>query len=159
MPGLKISMPEPVHRMRYRVLYGDTDAAGVVYYGNYMRYFEAGRTEYMRERGFTYRSMEENGTVLPVIECGARYKASAVYDDLLLIETSLAELKEVSCRFNYRVLRCDEVDGQSATTLLAKGYTTHASVDRDGKLIKLPGDILHALREIIASAEQSFPRP
>lgn len=149
---MKTPMVEPVHCIRHRVLYGDTDAAGVVYYGNYMRYFEAGRTEYMRNVGMTYRAMEEGGTILPVIECGARYKASAHYDDLLLIETSLAELKKVSCRFHYRILRCEDPDCRNPM-LLAKGYTVHASVDRSGKLTQMPADILRSLREIIAPVE------
>ena len=88
---MTLSMPEPVHKTNIRVLYGDTDAAGVVYYANYLRYFEKGRTEYMRDLVLSYREIEDLGLLLPVIECYSRYKAPAAYDDLLTIETSLAE--------------------------------------------------------------------
>jgi len=142
---MKLAMQEPIHRTSCRVLYGDTDAAGVVYYGNYMRYFEQGRTEYMRDLVQTYREIESQGLLLPVIECYTRYKASAAYDDLLVIETSMVELKNVSCRFNYRILRKEPDD---SLTLLAKGYTVHASVDRSGRLTRLPAKLINKLRAI-----------
>jgi acyl-CoA thioester hydrolase len=144
---MKSSMKEPIHRTKCRVLYGDTDAAGVVYYGNYMRYFERGRTEYMRDLVQTsYREIEDQGLVLPVIECYARYKAPAAYDDLLVIETSINELKNVSCRFSYRIFR-KENDGSQ--TLLVKGFTVHASVDRTGKLTKFPAYLIEKLKTIL----------
>ena len=87
---MNLSMPQPVHSYAYRVLYGDTDAAGVVYYANYLRYFERGRTEYMRDIVLmTYREVEGLGLILPVIECYSRYKAPAIYDDLLTIVSKL----------------------------------------------------------------------
>ena len=144
---MNLSMPEPVHKTTCRVLYGDTDAAGVVYYANFLRYFEKGRTEYMRDLVLTYREIEDNGLVLPVIECYSRYKAPALYDDLLIIETSLAELKTLSCRFTYRIYRDDSGNSQ---TLLAKGCTVHASVNREGRLTKLPAHILEKLEKIRA---------
>jgi len=136
-------MPEPVHRCQQRVLYGDTDSGGVVYYGNYLRFFEAGRTEYLRAHGSSYRELEEQGYILPVIECYARYKASALYDDLLVVETSLVEITPVSCRFNHRILRDQD------NRLLVKGHTIHAVVNRQGKLIKFPPDFLNRLTMII----------
>ena len=148
---MNLSMPEPIHKSVCRVLYGDTDAAGVVYYGNYMRYFEQGRTEFMRDLVQTsYHEIETQGLVLPVIECYVRYKAPAAYDDLLTIETSLAELKNVSCRFNYRIKRQEK---NNSLTLLAKGYTVHASVDRNGKLTRLPIDIIEKLKTILEKTE------
>lgn len=148
---MNLAMPEPVHSYSCRVLYGDTDAAGVVYYANYLRYFERGRTEYMRDLiGMTYREIEELGLVLPVIECYSRYKAPAAYDDLLAIETSLAEVKNVSCRFNYRIYR-DEADG--TRTMLAKGYTVHASVNRQNRLTRLPEQLLEKLAKILTVSE------
>ena len=143
---MKLSMPEPVHTTECRVLYGDTDAAGVVYYASYLRYFETGRTEYMRDLVMTYREIESQGLLLPVIECYARYKAPAAYDDLLSIQTSLAEVKNVSCRFNYRIYRNAST---GARQLLAKGYTVHASVNRDGRLAKLPKQLLEKLGKIL----------
>jgi len=146
---MNLSMPEPVHTTSCRVLYGDTDAAGVVYYANYLRYFEKGRTEYMRDLAVTYREIESQGLVLPVIECYSRYKAPAAYDDLLVIETALAELKNVSCRFNYRIYRNDSPESR---TLLAKGYTVHASVNHEGRLTRLPAQLLEKLGSIITKA-------
>jgi acyl-CoA thioester hydrolase len=144
---MNLSMPEPVHTISYRVLYGDTDAAGVVYYANYLRFFEKGRTEYMRDLVVTYHEIESLGLLLPVIECYSRYKAPAAYDDLLSIETSLAELKNISCRFNYRIYRndCNE-----SKTFLAKGYTVHASVNREGRLTRLPDQLLDKLSKIVS---------
>jgi len=143
---MKLSMPEPVHKTPCRVLYGDTDAAGVVYYANYLRYFEKGRTEYMRDLVLTYREIENLGLLLPVIECYSRYKAPASYDDLLTIETSLAELKNVSCRFNYRIYKNGS---DNSLVLLAKGHTVHASVNREGRLTRLPPNVLEKLKEIL----------
>ena len=139
-------MPEPVHKTNIRVLYGDTDAAGVVYYANYLRYFEKGRTEYMRDLVLSYREIEDLGLLLPVIECYSRYKAPAAYDDLLTIETSLAELKNVSCRFNYRIYKNYS---DNSPMLLAKGHTVNASVNRDGKLTRLPAYVLEKLEKIL----------
>ena len=87
---MSLAMREPVHRSTCRVLYGDTDAAGVVYYGNYLRYFELGRTEYMRDLVQTYREIESQGLVLPVIECYTRYKAPAAFmkSRLFMVEPS-----------------------------------------------------------------------
>ncbi len=134
----------PVFKTAYRVLYGDTDAGGVVYNANYLRYFEQGRTELMREWICSYREIEALGYILPVTECWARYKAPAFYDDLLTIETTITELKRFTCTFNYRVTRLD--DGRTRPSLLAKGYTIHAAVTREGKLTRLPADILDKLR-------------
>jgi len=143
---MNLSMPEPVHKTTCRVLYGDTDAAGVVYYANYLRYFEKGRTEYMRDLVLTYREIEDLGLLLPVIECYSRYKAPASYDDLLTIETSLSELKNVSCRFNYRIYKNGS---DNSLTLLAKGHTVHASVNREGRLTRLPAHVLEKLKKIL----------
>lgn len=148
MAGADFELYQPIHRYSCRVLYGDTDSGGVVYYANYLRYFEAGRTEYMRELVASYRSLEEQGFILPVVECHVRYKASARYDDLLVIETSLAEVKPLSCRFSYRISR---EDGKT----LVLGYTTHAAVDQQGKLAKLPAELVARLRQLTEKREIS----
>lgn len=135
-------MNELIHRCRHRVLYGDTDAAAVVYNANYLRYFELGRTEFMRERICSYREIEERGFVLPVIECHIRFKAPARYDDLLIIETTLTDLKKVSCIFNYRIIQEDD---STRPRLLAKGSTVMASINRQGKLTALPADVTSKL--------------
>ncbi len=141
-------MSEPNHRHTYRVIYGDTDAAAVVYNANYLRFFEIGRTEMMRENVCSYREIEELGLILPVTECYVRYKAPARYDDLLTIETRLIELKKVSCKFSYKILRENSKTGQEQ--LLAKGHTTHASVNHEGKLTPLPADLIPRLQTLLS---------
>ena len=132
-----------VHLSSHRVLYGDTDAAGVVYYANYLKYFEIGRTELMRDWVVSYKQIEELDIILPVSECYTRFKAPARYDDVLSIETTVAELKKYSCRFNYRIFRSDAAD--SRPPLLVKGYTVNVSINRAGKLVPLPEEILNKL--------------
>lgn len=141
-------MDELIHRCRYRVLYGDTDAAAVVYNANYLRYFEQGRTEFMRERICSYREIEEMGFVLPVIECHIRFKAPARYDDLIIIETTLTDLKKVTCTFSYRILREED---NTRPRLLAKGSTVMASITRQGKLTPLPADISRKLQSYLTT--------
>jgi len=144
-------MLNPVHITTCRVLYGDTDAAGVVYNANYLRYFEIGRTELMREWVCSYREIEKLGIVLPVTECFSRFKAPAYYDDILNIETSVDSLRKVSCRFNYRITRHDPELNRSK--LLAKGYTIHASISHEGKLVKLPEEILAKLHKLAKTSQ------
>jgi acyl-CoA thioester hydrolase len=112
----------------------------VVYYGAYLRIFEVGRTEFMRSvLGISYRSLESSGLLFPVSEVYCRYKASAMYDDLLEVRTSLASFSRVSLRFHYEILRSDDA------RLLALGYTVHAAVDGSGRLSSLPHDLQAAL--------------
>jgi acyl-CoA thioester hydrolase len=123
-----------------RVIYGDTDQAGVVYYANYLRYFEAGRNEFIRARGLLYRDFEERfGLRLPVAEVGVTYRQPARYDDLVTVETALSELRRASARFGYRLMR----EGQ----LLATGFTLHACVDLAGNLHRLPPELVERLRD------------
>jgi len=136
------SDPVKVHRIECRVLYGDTDSGGVVYYGNYLRFFEAGRTEILRAHGTSYRELEDRGYIMPVVECNTRYKASARYDDLLVVETSITEVRKMACRFNHRISRAE--DGR----FLVKGYTLNACITRAGKLTNFPEYFLAKLQEI-----------
>lgn len=123
---------------RLRVIYGDTDQMGVVYYANYLRYFEAGRNEYIRAKGLRYRDFEERfGLRLPVAEAGVSYKQPARYDDLLDVEITISEVRRASARFEYRLLR----DG----ILLATGHTVHACVDLEGRLRRFPPELLERL--------------
>jgi acyl-CoA thioester hydrolase len=140
-------MNEHIYRSKVRVLYGDTDAGGVVYNANYLRYFEQGRTELMREWVCTYYEIEQMGFVLPVTECWTRYKAPAFYDDLLTIETEVSEISRLKCKFSYRICR-DENNGKKPK-LLVKGYTIHAAVTKDGKLTRLPEDIIEKIARFV----------
>ena len=123
---------------RIRVIYGDTDQMGVVYYANYFRYFEAARGEYLRVRGGSYQAMEQDGLMLPVVEALCRYKAPARYEDVLVIRTKVDSIRRASLLFTYDVVR--ESDGK----LLSTGSTTHACVGRDGRPFPVP-DSLRAL--------------
>ncbi|MCM2334473.1 MAG: acyl-CoA thioesterase [Anaeromyxobacteraceae bacterium] len=124
---------------RLRVIYGDTDQMGVVYYANYLRYFEAGRNEFIRAKGLRYRDFEARyGLLLPVAEASVSYRQPARYDDLLDVEITLGEVRRASARFDYRIVREDGA-------LLATGHTVHACVDLEGKLRRLPEELLAAL--------------
>jgi acyl-CoA thioester hydrolase len=126
-------------KTEYRVIYGDTDQMGVVYYANYLRFFEAGRNEYLRAHGARYRDVEAELQIhLPVVEAHVAYKLPARYDDLLAVETTLAKVGKASARFEYRVLRAEE--------LLATGHTVHACVDFQGKLQRLPAALAERLQ-------------
>ncbi len=123
------------HRIEIRVRYGDTDAMGIVYYANYLRWFEMGRTEMMRHLGIAYKEIEEQGVYLPVSEVFCKYHRPAKYDDVLVIETRVDFLKKVSMQFSYRILRAE--DGEE----LVSGTTLHGFVDRQGKIIKAPSSL------------------
>ena len=139
---LHITMTEPIFRMNHRIIYGDTDAGGVVYNANFLRFFEMGRTEMVRARAMPYSVIEKRGLILPVTESYLRYKAPAFYDELLTIDTSLFEVSAVTCRFHYKILRIHD-DGKEQ--LLVKGFTVHACINRQGKLTPFPEDILAIL--------------
>ena len=127
-------------RTDLRVIYGDTDQMGVVYYANYLRFFEASRNEFIRAKGLRYRDFEaEYGLRLPVIEAHVSYKQPARYDDLVTIEISLGEVRRASARFDYRLLRGEE--------LLATGHTMHACVDLEGRVRRMPQELLARLSE------------
>lgn len=122
-----------------RVIYGDTDQMGVVYYGNYLRFFEAARSDFLREKAARWRDVEStHGVYLPVVEAKVNYKRPAFYDDMLVVETKLAELGRASLRFEYRVLRGDD--------LLATGHTVHACVDKQGDIREFPAALSERLR-------------
>jgi acyl-CoA thioester hydrolase len=147
---LAVGLAEPVFKVTYRVIYGDTDAAGVVYNANYLRYFEIGRTEMMRAWALPYSAIEELGCILPVTESYLRFKASAAYDDLLTIATSLVEVSKVTCRFHYAISRDQE--GQRPQ-LLVKGFTAHACINRQGKLTPFPAVVMEKITALLPKGE------
>ncbi len=118
-----------------RVRYAETDTMGVAYYANYFVWFEVGRCELLRSLGHTYRDLEAQGFMLPVIEAHCEYRDSARYDDALEIATTGALLSPVRVEFRYRVAR------PADDTLLAAGRTVHAAVDASGRPRRLPADI------------------
>ncbi|RWX46525.1 acyl-CoA thioester hydrolase [Candidatus Electrothrix marina] len=143
---LHMKMTEPIFRVQYRVIYGDTDSGGVVYNANYLRFAEIGRTELMRKWAVPYSEMERQGIILPVTESYLRYKAPARYDDLLTIATSLAEVKFVSLRFHFTITRWEEE--RKREQLLVKGFTNHACINRQGKLTPFPDNIREAIQGV-----------
>jgi acyl-CoA thioester hydrolase len=121
------------HVTTYRVIYGDTDQMGVAYYANYLRWFEIGRTEFMREAGIPYEQAEREGIFFPVTEVQCRYRKPALYDNLLRIETTVESLSRVAVKFHYWI------GLEENRVTLASGWTKHACLDRNRKVTRLPG--------------------
>ena len=92
------------HELKVRVRYAETDQMGVVYHGNYAQYFEMGRVEWLRKLGISYKWMEDNGVMLPVVSLNINYKKPARYDDLLTIKTILKSQSTVKIEFDYEIL-------------------------------------------------------
>jgi acyl-CoA thioester hydrolase len=122
----------------YRVIYADCDSMAIVYYANYLKFFEIGRTELLREAGLTYREVEERGFFLPTTETCLKYIKPALYDDLLTIETMIGFVKRASSRFDYSIYRGKEV--------VVQGYTIHACLDRDNKIVRFPNFLFNILK-------------
>ncbi|MBM4263681.1 MAG: acyl-CoA thioesterase [Deltaproteobacteria bacterium] len=135
---MKLSTP-PKNTCTYRVIYGDTDQMGVVYYANYLRWFERGRSEFLREIGVSYSTIEAEGLHFPVTEVQCRYSQSARYDDVVAIETTLTEMGRASLVFNYRITR------EADRALLATGSTQHACIDNAGRIARIPKVLQEAL--------------
>jgi acyl-CoA thioester hydrolase len=125
-------MTSPRSTSRVRVRYAETDNMGVVYYANYLIWFEVGRTDLLRHAGWSYREMELEGFALPVIEAHCEYKQPARYDDELEIRTTGQLVSQVRLRFDYEVAR------PSDNAVLAVGHTVHASLDRAGRPCRVP---------------------
>jgi acyl-CoA thioester hydrolase len=104
----------------------------VVYYANYLVWFEIGRTDWLRDTGWSYRAMEDEGLALPVIEAHCEYRQSAKYDDELDVRTRAQRLSPVRIQFDYEVAR--RADGVA----IASGHTVHATIDRQGRPVRLP---------------------
>jgi acyl-CoA thioester hydrolase len=118
---------------RVRVRYAETDQMGVVYHANYLVWMEVGRVEYWRAAGLRYRDMEkEDGILLVVAEVNCRYQSPAVYDEEVIIRTSIAEANARMIRFEYELLAAE--DGRR----LATGYTKHVFCGTDRRPTKVP---------------------
>ncbi len=127
------------HRTEVRVRYADTDQGGVVYNANYLVFFEVGRTEMMRALGVPYARLEDQGTIMPVVEAHVNYHAPARYDDLLLVESEVTELKRVRLRID------TEVHDAASGRLLARGWVWLAATGRDGRPRALPPELVAAV--------------
>ncbi len=140
------------HNTNIRVRYKDTDRMGVVYYGNYLTYFEVGRSEYMRELGFPYSQMEGKGFILVVTEANAKYHGNVGYDSLVTVKTAITELKRITVRFDYQI-RSEE------NILLVTGHTVHACLNSSLKPIRMPPELVKRMEErLIKGIEQNQRR-
>jgi acyl-CoA thioester hydrolase len=125
-----MSSPRSISRIRVR--YAETDRMGVVYYAHYFVWFEVGRTDLLRESGWSYREMEVDGFALPVIDARCAYRESAKYDDEIEVRTVGTMMSPVRVQFTYEIVRAS--DG----AILATGSTVHATLDRRGRPCRLP---------------------
>ncbi len=142
-PCLQSAMNQPIGETIVRVRYAETDQMGVVYYANYLIWFEIGRVELLRQLGFDYKRMEsEDDCWIPVVEANCRYKSPARYDDTLIIETGVASIRGSILKFRYRILRA--VDKY----LLAEGETTHVVTDSKMQRRPLPGKYIEGLNTL-----------
>ena len=130
-----------MHKIEHRVIYGDTDAGQVVYYANYFRWFESGRREIFRNLKIDYRELDKRGMITPVVEAHCNYYHPARYDDIVIIETKIAEIKEKSIKFEQKIYR------KKDKKLLASGYTINVCVNKSKmKSMPLPQDVRKKLK-------------
>ena len=132
-----------VSRTSVTVRYAETDMMGVVYHGNYLPWFEVGRTTLLKESGLPYRELEEMGYYLPVLEVGIKYHRPAVYDDTVTIVTTLKEKPLLRIRLDYEVLRGEE--------LLVTGFTVHGFISKQGAPVRPPAIFTDKMRELFAA--------
>jgi acyl-CoA thioester hydrolase len=140
-----MSLASPIAQLRevarVRVIYGDTDQMGMVYYGNYLRFFEVARNELLRAAGVAYRGFEEaHGLRLPVVEAAIRYRRPARYDDELSLRAAVPEVNGASAKFVYEIRRLPEGEP------LVEGHTVHACVDAAGRVTRIPAALRAALQ-------------
>jgi len=120
------------HKTTIRVRYVDTDKMGFVYHANYFRWFEVGRSEMLRSMGIPYKSIESKGFFLPLSEVHCKFNGPSQYDDILHIETSLDTRYKAGMKFDYQIF------SEGGKNPLAVGYTKHAFVDGNGRLVRPP---------------------
>ncbi|MGH9949601.1 MAG: acyl-CoA thioesterase [Pyrinomonadaceae bacterium] len=139
------------HETEIRVRYAETDKMGIVHHSNYLIWFEAGRSDLCRARGFSYKEMEADDSLMVVAESYLRYKSPSFYEDVLVIRTQIAEVRSRSIRFVYEVYRpADDV-------LIAEGETIHLVTDAQSKIKSIP---IHYREKLLAEDDQqelSFP--
>ncbi|MBA3351455.1 MAG: acyl-CoA thioesterase [Blastocatellia bacterium] len=140
------------HETEIRVRYAETDKMGIVHHSNYLIWFEAGRSDLCRARGFSYKEMEEQDNALMVVgESYVRYKSPAFYEDVLTVRTQVAEVRSRSIRFIYEIVR------NSDETLLAEGETLHLVTDNNKKVKLIPEAYRDLLLAEIGEDPDAFP--
>ena len=118
--------------VKVRVIYADTDAMGIVYHTNYIRWFELGRNELMRQLGVAYTELEKLGLNLPLTKVSCHYLAPAKYDQMVTIETGFDYIKRASIKFNSKIW------DENQQKILVEGYTIHACTNKEGKIRRIP---------------------
>ena len=129
------------NNVKIRVIYADTDAMGIVYHTNYIKWFEIGRTELLRGMGIVYAHMEAQGYNMPLTEAYCHYLLPARYDQIIVVETEMEYIKRASMKFNYAIF-----DEEKESTLV-EGYTVHACTNNLGKIVRFPAFIVDKLNE------------
>lgn len=148
--SVNVNQMAPVNETRIRVRYAETDQMGIVYYANYLVWFEIGRVELLRSLGLAYSQLEiEHECILPVIEASCRYRAPARYDDEILIETRPALLRGSVIKFAYQIWRKAN-QKEKQRELLAEGETVHVVCDDQLNKKPLPEKYAAALRQMMA---------
>ena len=128
------------NQIEQRIYYADTDHEGVVYYANYLRWFEMGRTEILRRYGFDYSDIEKRDLIVPVVEVKCIYKQSAKYNDVIIIKTTIENIGKSSIKFHYEIIRKND------NKLLAEGYTVNVFVNtKTMKSTKIPEELRKSL--------------
>jgi acyl-CoA thioester hydrolase len=140
------------HETEIRVRYAETDQMGIVHHSNYLIWFEAGRSDFCRSRGFSYKEMEERDDALLVVaESYVRYKSPAFYEDLLIIRTKIAEMRSRSIRFIYEVYR------PSDAVVIAEGETLHLVTDSTKRVKAIPENYRQMLLSERVDSQAAFP--
>ncbi|MDR1523533.1 MAG: acyl-CoA thioesterase [Endomicrobium sp.] len=128
-----------MNKLKLRISYADTDQMGMVYYANYLKYFERGRTELLREVGVNYKELEAKGFYLPVLSAECKYISPAKYDDVIIVETKIQEVTAASITCYYEVKLGEKI--------LVIGKTKHPFVNKDLKPMRIPKDIKEVLEK------------
>ncbi len=128
--------------LKIRVRYGETDQMGYVYYGNYAQYFEMGRVEWLRNLGASYKSMENNGIMLPVLKLNVNYLQPAKYDDLLTLKTTLKKAPSAKIEFDFEIFNEND-------ELLTTGYTSLVFIDmKKNRPTRCPDYLLEKIKPL-----------
>ena len=136
------------HETEVRVRYAETDQMGIAHHANYLIWFEAGRSDVCRARGFSYKDMEEQENALMVVaESYVRYKSPAFYEDILTIKTAISEIRSRSIRFSY------EINRGSDGALIAEGETLHLVTDKQQKVRTIP----ESYKRLLTEDDLAFP--
>ena len=126
--------------LEIRIYYEDTDGEGVVYYANYLRYFERARTEFLRDQGFDVAEFAQKGILFIVVEAQIKYHSPAHYNDILVVETEISELKNASFIFSHTIRE------KSTERIVVTGSVRLACINDNGKARRLPEEMVKSLK-------------